>query len=552
MTEEIDNKQFADAIKQIAEEKNIPKEKVVETIEAALAAAFRKDFGEKDQNIKVEFNPDTGQAKVFDSKKVIENKEYNELVKEKEEAKEEKEGSKGAKGTEADKKKDVGIRRDEPRDKDDKKDDKKKDVDGPEDEKEKKWDLREVVPLKEAKKSAKCGSASGGKKKTVKVGDEIKKDITPSENYGRIAAQTAKQVIIQRLREAEREAIYEEYKNKEGEVLNAIVQRIEGRAVYLDIGHTAGLLLPQEQIRGEHYSIGQRLKVYLVEIRQTPKGPEIILSRSHPQMVKKLFELEVPEVYAGTVKIRSVAREAGSRTKIAVASIEEGVDPVGSCVGQRGTRVQTIITELGGEKIDIIEWEEEADKFITNALAPAKVIKVEAKEKDKKEAKVYVNEDQLSLAIGKDGQNVRLAAKLTGWKIDVVKGEEEGDEKKEGAEGAKGAEADKKKDDKKEDEEEKKSDKDKKDVKKKDKPKDKDDKKDKKKKEEPKKKDVGVRRDEPKDKDEKKDKKKREKPTAGLQPKDKDDKKDTRKKDKPKKKDMGANGRSHKEKGAKK
>lgn len=342
---------FSQAIEQIADEKGIPKEKVLETIEAALAAAFRKDFGQSDQNIKVEFDAETGNSTVYDVKTVV-----KELTEEQE------------------------------------------------------ANRREFLLLDEAKKL----------KKGAKEGDVIKTEITPSAAYGRIAAQTAKQVIIQRIREAEREILLQEFHDKEGQIVNGTVQRIEGNNVYVDLGRTNGILFPSEQIRNERYSIGQRVKIYVSEVKQTPKGPEIILSRSHPNMIRKLFELEVPEVYSGVVEIKAVAREAGSRSKIAVWTEQEGVDPIGSCVGQRGTRVQTIISELSGEKIDIVLWDADVTKFITNALAPAKVISVITKEKEK-EATVEVMEDQMSLAIGKAGQNVRLAAKLTGWKIDVVK-----------------------------------------------------------------------------------------------------------------------------------
>ena len=363
---------FSQAIDQIADEKGISKEKVVETIEAALAAAFRKDFGNNDQNIKVEFDPETGKSKVYDVKTVV-----AEITEEMEQ------------------------------------------------------NRREFLTVEEAN----ALRQAQGDKKTAKEGDEIKSEITPDAAYGRIAAQTAKQVIIQRIREAEREILLKEFSDKEGQIVNGSVQRIEGRNVYVDLGRTNGILFPSEQIKNESYRIGQRIKVYVSEVKQTPKGPEIILSRAHPNVIRKLFELEVPEVYSGVVEIKAVAREAGSRSKIAVHTDQEGVDPIGSCVGQRGTRVQTIISELNGEKIDIVLWNEDIVKFITNALAPAKVISVVTKEKEK-EATVEVNEDQMSLAIGKAGQNVRLAAKLTGWKIDVVKSEVAG-EAKEGTEGEK-------------------------------------------------------------------------------------------------------------------
>jgi len=233
-----------------------------------------------------------------------------------------------------------------------------------------------------------------------------------------MAAQTAKQVIIQRLREAERENIFAEFKEKEGSIVTAVIQRREGRMVYLDIGHTLAVMNQDGQVMSEKYTSGQRLRVFIVSVEMTPKGPEILVSRTHSDLVKELFKSEVPEISSGIVEIKAIAREAGMRSKIAVSSNQDTIDPVGSCVGQRGTRVQTIITELGGEKIDIIEWHKNPEKFITNALSPAKVESLKLNEKEKT-VLVNVKDDQLSLAIGKSGQNVRLAAKLTEWKIDI-------------------------------------------------------------------------------------------------------------------------------------
>ena len=244
-------------------------------------------------------------------------------------------------------------------------------------------------------------------------------ELESKDNFGRIAAQTAKQVIIQRIREAERETIYDEFKTKEGEVVSGIVQRVERGMVFVDVGKTAGILFPEEQIPGEFYRIGQRLRILILEVQKDAKGPGIILSRANSKMLAKLFEMEVPEIASGAVEIKSIAREAGSRSKVAVNSTEEGVDPIGSCVGQKGTRVQAVINELGGEKIDIIEWSQDSAKFIANALSPAKVLNVQANQ-EQRVARVEVPEEQLSLAIGKKGQNVRLAAKLAGWKIDVI------------------------------------------------------------------------------------------------------------------------------------
>lgn len=344
------NDQLEQALDQIAEEKGITRQDLLSMIEASLAAAFRKDYGEKNQNIVVEFDPETMGTKVFDVKTVVE--------------------------TEA----------------------------------EVEEDPQKFIIVEAAKKL----------KKGAKVGDEIRTDITPKTgtSYGRIAAQTAKQVIIQKLREAERNVQFSDFKSKERTLQNGIVQRVEGDTVLVDLGKAAGVLFPSEQIRGEKYTIGQRLKVLILHVEPATKGPKITLSRSHPDMVRKLFELEVPEIFNGSVEIKAIAREAGSRSKIAVMSTQDGIDPIGSCVGQRGSRVQTVMAELSGEKIDIIEYSDDQVKFIAHALSPAKIINVQLDEANK-EAKVGVLEDQLSLAIGKAGQNVRLAARLTGWKIDI-------------------------------------------------------------------------------------------------------------------------------------
>lgn len=339
------------AIQQICDEKNIPVSAVVETIEQALASAYRKDFGEPNQNIKVEFDPVTGGSRVFDVKTVVM---------------------------------------------------------GPA-EGEEEINAKKEILLADAKKI----------KKDITEGEEIRTELPVPEEYGRVAAQTAKQVIIQRLREAEREMVFTEYKDKEGQVLLGTVQRVEGRTVFVDLGHTVAVMPYAEQIPREHYATGARIKVYLVSVSASARGPEVLVSRTHPEIVRQLFAQEVPEIGAGTVEIKSIAREAGSRVKIAVVATEENIDPIGSCVGQRGMRVQTVISQLGGEKIDIIEWSEDAQKFIAAALSPAKVQLVEIDEAVHA-AKVHVAEDQLSLAIGRGGQNVRLAVKLTGWKIDII------------------------------------------------------------------------------------------------------------------------------------
>jgi len=363
------------AMKQICEEKNISFESVVETIAAALAVAYRKDFGEKNQNINVEFDPQTTKSRVFDIKTVVSDEKAEETEKLKQEIQEKR-----------DKGEEIVLT-----------------------EKIDRFNPKTEITLSEAKKI----------KKGAKIGDVIKTELFPPASYGRMAAQTAKQVIIQKLREAERDTVYKEYKGKEGEIINGTVQRVEGRMVLVDLGHATALLPPPEQIPNERYASGQRMKFFLISVNTTTKGPELILSRAHPEMVKKLFSLEVPEINSGSVEIKSVAREAGSRSKVAVTTIQKNIDPVGSCVGQRGTRVQTVISEIGGEKIDIIQWDPDPVKFISYALSPAKVLSVKINEAEKT-AIAEVKNDQLSLAIGKAGQNVRLSARLTGWKIDIV------------------------------------------------------------------------------------------------------------------------------------
>lgn len=375
----MDVKNFNSAVSQIAEEKGISTKKVLDALGQAIAAAYKKDYGEKGQIIQAEIDSKTGEVKfwrvkiVVDKSMIYSEKELEKLKKQKTKEKKEQ---------------------------------------------EKKFRFNEDkhIWLKEAKKT----------NKDVKPGDELKIPLKPKKDYGRIASQTAKQVIIQRLREAERESIYKEYKEKEGEVVSGVVQRIEGRTVLLDIGKTLGILPKEEQVPGEFYRPGQRLRTFVLKVEETPKGPKVFLSRAYPKLISKLFELEVPEIAADQVEIKAIAREPGSRTKIALTSNTEGIDPIGAAVGQRGTRVGAVINELGGEKIDIIEWLEDPEKFIANSLSPAKVLEVKILPKNK--ALCIVPEDQLSLAIGRDGQNVRLAAKLTGWKIDVRSPEKEKEE----------------------------------------------------------------------------------------------------------------------------
>lgn len=380
--------EFGSAVMQIADEKGISKERVLEVVEAALAAAYKKDYGKKGQVIHAKFDEVAKSASFFLVKEVVD-ETTREFVEESDEETEEEPVA-------------------------------SKEVD---EERLPRFNPERDMLLVEAKKL----------KKGAVIGDLIELSLPPYDEFGRVAAQTAKQVIIQRIREAERQSMFDEYKEKEGQVVNGTVQRIEGRNVFVDLGKSVGILFPSEQIEGENYRVGQHVKVYLVRVESDTKGPGLLLSRTHPEMVRHLFSLEVPEIFTGTVEIKAVAREAGSRTKIAVFSDEEGVDPIGSCVGQKGTRVQTIIDALGGEKIDIIEWNENTERFISAALSPAKVLGVVLMEADKR-AVVTVPEDQLSLAIGKRGQNVRLAAKLTGWKIDVVGSGKEPVEEKEVAE----------------------------------------------------------------------------------------------------------------------
>lgn len=251
----------------------------------------------------------------------------------------------------------------------------------------------------------------------AQIGEAVMVEATP-RNAGRIAAQTAKQVILQRLHEAEHSAIFEEYAGKEGDIVTGLVQRIEPRQILVDLGRTEAILPAAEQVPGERYRVGQRLKVNILEVVRTNKGPRVILSRSHPDLLRRLFEMEIPEIFNGTVAIESIAREAGYRSKVAVAARQEGIDPVGCCVGLRGIRIQNIVNELNGEKIDVVMWNPDVATFIANALSPAKILSVELN-KDDVIATVVVPDRQLSLAIGKEGQNVRLAAKLTGWRIDI-------------------------------------------------------------------------------------------------------------------------------------
>lgn len=344
------NTQFISAIEQICDEKGLSKEIVLEAVEQALAAAYKKDYGDRDQEVRVQLDEETGAPRIFLSKEVVEEVE-NPFMQ---------------------------------------------------------------ISLSDAQKH----------KKGAKLEDVIEYE-EDNKDFGRVAAQTAKQVIVQRIREAEREVVFAEYSDKEGVILNAVVQRVEGNNVFVDLGKASGIMFPAEQIRGEHYYPGQRLKVFIVRVEQTARGPQIVVSRSHPDMIRQLFEMEVPEIEAGTVEIVGIAREGGARTKIAVRSNADGVDAVGTFVGGRGARVQAVMADLGEEKIDIIPYSENVEEFIASALSPTKVLSVTLDEVEKK-AVVRVPEDQLSLAIGRQGQNVRLAAKLTGWNVDIDGADESG------------------------------------------------------------------------------------------------------------------------------
>ena len=389
-----DLKVFHAALGELEQERGISREKIIEAIELALAAAYKKDYGKKDQVIRAHFDAENGQVRFEQIKQIMDNS----MIKSEEELEEEARIRELEHETGA-----------EERDTRVGKYDELVDVaDGEGTPKKARFNQERHIMVADAKKI----------KKDVKAGEELIFPLEVKEDYGRIAAQTAKQVIIQRIREAERESIFGEFKLREGEIISGVVQRIESGNVFLDLGRVTAVLPRDEQVKGERYRAGERIKALLFLVEKTPRGTNIYLSRSHPRFLAKLFEIEVPEIANGFVEIKSIAREPGSRSKIAVSSREEGIDPVGSCVGQKGVRVNTIINELGGEKVDIIEWSEDSGSFIAQSVSPAKVLDVEVNERTK-EAELTVAEDQLSLAIGRGGQNVRLAAKLTGWRIDI-------------------------------------------------------------------------------------------------------------------------------------
>lgn len=373
-----DLKTLKRAIDQIAEEKNISAEQVMGAIEDSIAAAYKKEYERRGDIVKAKFNLKTGDVEFWQVKTVVDETTVDLS---------EPEGDEEV-GT-------SGVPTRTP------------DVHNSDEEKLPRYNPDRHILLEEAKK-IKAG---------IKLGEEITFPLESHSDFGRIAAQTAKQVILQKLREAERDSIIDEYRDKEGEVVSGIIQRYERGNVYVDLGRAVGIMFFNESIPGEHYRSGDRLKFYVLAVQDDTRNPGIILSRAHPKFVSQLFATEVPEIADGIVEIKAIAREAGSRTKVALASNVEGIDPVGSGVGQRGTRVMAVSNELGQEKLDIVEWSEDPATFVTNALSPAKVKLVEIL--PRREAKAFIPEDQLSLAIGKGGQNVRLAAKLTGWKIDV-------------------------------------------------------------------------------------------------------------------------------------
>ncbi len=336
------NIEFLQALKEIEKEKNIPKDLLLEAIEAAMISAYKKNFGVS-HNVRATIDRATGNVQVLANKTVVAEVENPQLEISLEEG-------------------------------------------------------REFDP-------------------DCQIDDLVEIEVTPA-NFGRIAAQTAKQVVVQKIKEAEREIIFEEFSSRVGDIVTGVVQRLSNQNVMIDIGKAEAILIPPEQMRTDNYKPGARIKIYIVEVKQTTKGPRIMVSRTHPSLLKRLFELEVPEIYEGVVEIKAIAREAGSRSKIAVYSADENIDPVGACVGQKGMRVKAIVDEINGEKIDIIEWSPERTTFIANSLSPAKVVHVEVNQ-DEKMARVVVPDYQLSLGIGKEGQNARLAAKLTGWRIDI-------------------------------------------------------------------------------------------------------------------------------------
>ena len=369
---------------QLEEDKNIPREKIIDAIEQALAAAYKKDYGKKGQIIRAAFNTDTGDVEFNQIKIVVDDTIVRpELTDEEKTAKELTNETEGIVAEDTDER----IQ----------------------------YNPEHHIYVEDAQKI----------KADAVLEEELVFPLEEHEDFGRIAAQTAKQVIIQRIREAEKQSIIEEFADRQGDIVSGVVQKVERGTAFIDINGVNGIMPREEQVPGEFYRTGQRIKAYLYLVEETPRGVNLRLSRSHPRFIEVLFAMESPEIASNTVEIKAIAREAGSRSKIAVWSNDENIDPIGACVGQKGIRVATVMGELGGEKIDIIPWSDDPAELVAAALAPAKVIDIEVDENERY-AKIEVADDQLSLAIGKGGQNVRLAAKLTGWKIDIagVEGEE--------------------------------------------------------------------------------------------------------------------------------
>lgn len=367
----LDLKVINSVLEQLEQERGIPRERVIEAIEMALATAYKKEYGQKGQIVHAKFDLNSGKAEFSQVKIVVDESTvvFDPMSEEEEKTMTNEAGEVIEKEI---------------------------------------FNAEHHILLTDAKRL----------KRDAKLGDEIIFPLEQKDDYGRIASQTAKQVIIQKIREAEKTAVLKEYGEQEGKIVTGTVQRIERGNIFVDMGRATGMLSYEDQIPGERYAQGERIRSYLYRVEESPRGIFLRLSRAHPKFLEKLFELEAPEISAGTVTIKAVAREAGSRSKVAVASSDSHIDPVGSMVGQRGVRVTTVMSELGGEKIDIIEWAADPKKFVEDSLSPAKVLSVDIKEEEKI-ATVTVTEDQQSLAIGKGGQNVRLAAKLTGWKIDI-------------------------------------------------------------------------------------------------------------------------------------
>jgi N utilization substance protein A len=372
--------EISKAIQTLCDEKNLSYDVVMETIEAALAAAYRKDFGNKQQNIKVKFDPETGDIAAWDVKTVVEDIDAEVLEKAQEE---------------------LASRREKAREEN-------RELTDEEIEDLPRFNPKTEMMIKEAKTVD----------KKAKLGDVLEIPLEVTRDFGRMAAQTAKQVIIQKIREAERNMVYGSFKDQEGSIITGTIQRVEGRKVLIDLGKITAILPSDQQINREFYRPGARMKFFVLAVNMTVRGPEIVLSRNSAGIIEEIFKQEIPEIGEGLIEIKGIARDAGWRSKIAVYTDDNSIDPIGSCIGQRGGRINTIIEELGGEKLDVIKWSDDPAIYIGNALSPAKVLHTEIDE-ESKEAEVYVAPDQFSLAIGKNGQNVRLASELTGWTIRV-------------------------------------------------------------------------------------------------------------------------------------